>query len=542
MTYKEITRYLELPLPRAENGPTLVGADFKGKESSPSEIPMMTTETSRGSDKPYRQWLYILLAAATAFRFFYIQWVELAPDEAYYWTWSRHLQWGYYDHPPMVGFLIRIFTAVAGQGEFGVRVGWVLITVFLSWLLYYMGRMMFRSERAGFYAALLMNFSLLASVGSIIVTPDGPQMFFWALSILFVYLAVSGRVNHWWYGTGVALGLGLLSKYTMVLLAPCIFFFLLSYPEGRKWLRRKEPYLAFLLGMLIFSPVIYWNFQHDWLSFRFQLSHGLEVKKEVGLEYFGEFWASQAGLASPLVFLGILWAMGKSAWIGFRRGKDHLLLLFWTSAPILLFFAYASLRSRVEGNWPALAYFSGLVAMAGLANQEWGGWGKGKRIFSWAAVIISLLFTVLAHLQPLHAVIPVEAQDDPTSQLHGWRALGNRIEAVAQTLDPAKGIFLLTPRHQLVGEGMFCTRGKFPVYQWDAPNRINNLSPLNSPPAGSQGIFFTEGGRELPRGLEPLFESCQQVETFVVRRNSSVVRTHPIWKCTGFKGLGCNQP
>jgi hypothetical protein len=120
--------------------------------------------------------------------------------------------------------------------------------------------------------------------------------------------------------------------------------------------------------------------------------------------------------------------------------------------------------------------------------------------------------------------------------------LGDRIKEVAQSLDPAKGIFLLTPRHQLVGEGMFYTQGKIPVYQWEAPNRINNLSPLNSPPAGSQGIFFTEGGNELPRGLGPLFESCERLEPFVVRRNSSVVRTHPIWRCAGFKGLQGNTP
>jgi hypothetical protein len=516
---------------------------FKGRKTpSLSEFPMMPKEHNRGSDRPYRRWLYLLLAATTVFRLFYIQWVDLAPDEAYYWTWSRHLQWGYYDHPPMVGFLIKIFTAVAGQGEFGVRVGWVLMTAFLSGLLFFLGRMMFRSERAGFYAALLMNFSLLASVGAVIVTPDGPQMLFWALAILFLYLAVSGEGDYWWVGTGVALGLGLLSKYTMILLAPCVFLFLLSYPEGRKWLRRKEPYLAFILGLVIFSPVIYWNSQHDWLSFRFQLSHGLEAKRQVGLKFFGEYWAGQAGLASPLIFLGVLWAMGKSAQQGFRRKDGRLLLLFWTSAPILLFFAYTSLRSRVEGNWPALAYFSALLAMAGLVNEGWSTWGRGKRIFSWAAVLVGLIFTVLAHVQPLHAVIPIEARDDPTSQLRGWRSLGERIEETAKTLDPAQGVFLLTPRHQLVGEGMFYTRGKFPVYQWEAPNRINHLSPLNSPPAGSQGIFFTEGGNEMPRGLESLFESCEKLEPLVVRRNSSVVRTHPIWKCIGFKGLQGNRP
>jgi 4-amino-4-deoxy-L-arabinose transferase-like glycosyltransferase len=498
---------------------------------------MMRAEPRTSPEILYHHWFFVLLTAATLFRLFYIQWVELAPDEAYYWTWSRHLQWGYYDHPPMVGFLILIFTTLAGQGEFGVRVGWVLMTALLSCLLYSTARAMFGSVRTGFYAAFLFNLSLLGSVGAVIVTPDGPQVLFWALSIFFIYLAVSGKGGAWWYGTGIALGLGLLSKYTMILLAPCVFFFLLSYPEGRNWLRRKEPYLAFLLGLAIFSPVILWNAQHEWLSFRFQLSHGLEVKKQVGLRYFGDYWAGQAGLVSPLLFLGILWAMAKSASLGFRLKKDRFLLLFWTSAPVLLFFAGTSLRSKVEANWPALAYFSALVALAGLAGEEWGRWGRKKRAFAWAAVLIGLLFTVLVHVQPIYAVIPIKARRDPTSQLHGWRALGDRLREVARSLDPHRGIFLLTPRHQLVGEAMFYTGGKIPVYQWDAPNRINHLSPLNSPPAGSQAIFFTEGGNELPRGLEPLFQSCEKLEPFVVRRNSSVVRTHPIWKCMGFKGM-----
>ena len=84
---------------------------------------------------------------------------------------------------------------------------------------------------------------------------------------------------------------------------------------------------------------------------------------------------------------------------------------------------------------------------------------------------------------------------------------------------------------------MFYTQAKFPVYQWDAPERINNLSVIHAPPAGSQAIFFTEDGNELPHGLAPLFDSCEKLEPLVIRRNSSPVRTHPIWKCSGFKGM-----
>ncbi len=491
----------------------------------------MTSHSSSGLH--YRAFL-VLLVVTTAFRLFYIQQIELAPDEAYYWTWARHLQWGYYDHPSMTGFLIWISTTLAGQGEFGVRVVWVLMGAMVSFLLYLTGKMMFRSERAGFYSALLMNVILLASAGAIVATPDGPQALFWVLAVFCVFQAVSGKGVRWWYFTGISLGLGLLSKYTMILIAPCILFFLLSSPEGRGWLSRKEPYLALLLGLVIFFPVILWNAQNDWISFRFQLSHGLAAKKAAGLRYFGEYWAGQAGVISPLMFLALLWAMAKSALQGFRLKKNHLLLLFWTSAPILLFFAYTSLRSRVEANWPAPAYFSAVIALAGISSAEWPGWKIGKRALAWAACVSAFLFTLAAHVQPIHAVVPIRPAKDPTSQVRGWRGLGDRLQEAA---GPEKGVFLITPRHQLVGEGMFYTRGKIPIYQWDAPHRIQNLSPANSPPAGSQAVFFSEGGNEIPKNLEALFDSCEKLEPYVVRRNSSVIRTHPIWKCTGFKGL-----
>ncbi|MBI4495506.1 MAG: glycosyltransferase family 39 protein [Deltaproteobacteria bacterium] len=482
-----------------------------------------------------RRAFWTLLAAVTAFRLFYIGWVELAPDEAYYFTWSRDLQWGYYDHPPLVGFLIRAFTALGGSGEFGVRWGWVLMGALLTFCLYRTGQEMFASQRAGFFSALLPTVVLLAATGAIIVTPDGPQALFWALAIYSVYRAVERERASWWYLAGIAFGWGLLSKYTMILLAPAIFFFLLSSARGRPWLRRKEPYLALFLGLLIFSPVILWNSQHQWVSFRFQISHGLELKRAAGWKTFGDFWAGQAGIISPLLFLALLWAMARGAAEGFGRRKDHLLLLFWTSVPILLFFAIVSLRSKVEANWPALAYLPAGVGLAGIASERWVGWGRGKKALAWAVLLSSLLLTALAHVQPLYPIVPLSASKDPTSQLSGWRTLGERLRSAARSA-PGE-VFLLTPRHQLVGEGMFYTGGRIPIYQWDAPWRINHLSAQNAPPRGSQAIFFTEGGNDLPQGVASLFDSCERLETVIVRRDSSPVRSHPIWRCSGFKGM-----
>jgi 4-amino-4-deoxy-L-arabinose transferase-like glycosyltransferase len=497
----------------------------------------MSSGDSVDAERNYRRWLYFLLAATTAFRLFYIQAVELAPDEAYYWTWSRHLQWGYYDHPPMVGFLIWIGTVIAGNGEFGVRFLWVLMGFLLTVVLYAMGKKMFASERAGFYAALLMNISLLGSTGAVIVTPDGPQALFWGLAVFFVFNAIQSGKGHWWYWTGIAFGLGLLSKYTMVLLAPCLFLFLLSRKEERMWLLRKEPYLGLILGLILFSPVIFWNFANDWVSFKFQLAHGLEVKKTAGLKTFGDFWAGQAGVVTPLLFVASLWTMGRSVIRGFQQRQPHFLLLFWTSAPIFLFFAYTSLRSKVEPNWVALAYFSAVVALAGIVAEKWPEWKRRQRNLAWAVALSALIITAIAHLQPLYPVIPIPPRKDPTSQLQGWRALGEHIQKTVQTLDPTKEFFILTPQHQLVGEGMFYTQGKIRTYQWDAPLRLNNLSSQNAPPSGSQAIFFSEGNSDLPLRVSSLFESCERSDPFVIKRRGIPSRTHPFWKCMGFKGL-----
>ena len=494
-------------------------------------------DPERDEGNMHRKALFVLLAVATIFRLYYIQSIELAPDEAYYWTWSRNLQWGYYDHPPMVGVLIWIGTVIAGNAEFGVRFLWVLIGFLLTVVLYTMGKRIFASERAGFYAALLMNISLLGSTGAVIVTPDGPQGLFWALAVFFGFMAIESGGRHWWYWTGVAFGLGLLSKYTMVLLAPCIFLYLLSFPEGRRWLFRKEPYLALIVGLLIFSPVIFWNAANDWISFKFQISHGLEFKKTAGWKTFGDFWAGQAGVVTPLLFLAALWAMVQSAIRGFRQRQPHFLLLFWTSAPVFLFFAYTSLRSKVEANWPALAYFSAVVALAGIVSERWPEWRRGRKTLAWAMALTALVITVIAHLHPIYPVIPISPQKDPTSQLQGWRALGEQIQKTAKTLDPAKGVFVLTPRHQFVGEGMFYTQGKIRTYQWDAPMRINHLSAKNSPAFGSQAIFFAEGNNEIPPGVSSLFEKCERLEPLIIKRQGIPVRTHPFWKCIGFQGI-----
>jgi hypothetical protein len=120
-----------------------------------------------------------------------------------------------------------------------------------------------------------------------------------------------------------------------------------------------------------------------------------------------------------------------------------------------------------------------------------------------------VIVTALAHLQPLYPLIPIAPRKDPTSQLQGWRALGEHIQKAARAAAPSEGFFVLASRHQFVGEAMFYTQGKIPTYQWNAPLRINNLSARNSPPAGSTAVYFDEGDNSLPPKIASSFSACE---------------------------------
>jgi undecaprenyl-diphosphatase len=211
-------------------------------------------------DRPYNLYFYSFLFLSTFFRLCYIPNINLSPDEAYYWNWSRDLQLSYYDHPPMVAYFIFLTTFLTGDTEFFVRLCAVLSGSGLIWMVFLIAKDIFQSEKIGFFSSILMNANLLFPLGSIIITPDTPLAFFWTLSIFFFYRSLNSPKKAWWYMTGFTIGLSLLSKYTAFFIIPSFFFYLLFSSRNRKFLMTKEPYLMVVISLLVFSPVILWNY------------------------------------------------------------------------------------------------------------------------------------------------------------------------------------------------------------------------------------------------------------------------------------------
>lgn len=330
---------------------------------------------SRCGPNGYRLLALLLLSSVTVFHLWYVRAgvVELAPDEAHYWEWSRRLDWSYYSKGPMVAYLIAASTRLGSDTELFVRLPAVLLALGSGVLVYLLALRLFRSDCAGFLALLIVSCSPLYAAGSILMTTDAPFVFFWAAAVLSLSHAVTSSTNGiWWHMLALALGLGFLSKYTMLLFVPCLGAYLWVSAAARPYLLRRGPYSAVLLGGLCTVPVIVWNRQHGWISAQHVMGQaGLSQEAiQVSAKTFFEFLGSQIGVVSPLLFVALAGALTRCARLALSQRRDEQLLLFIFSAPVLLAFLVWSFFDKVQANWAAPAYLTAMVALAGWWDEK----------------------------------------------------------------------------------------------------------------------------------------------------------------------------
>ena len=210
-----------------------------------------------------QRFAFTVIASSVVLRLVFAGNIELLPEETYYWNYSQHLDLGYLDHPPMVAWLIRIGTAVFGQNEFGVRAGAIVCGAVTSFFVHRLTCRLFGAA-CGMASLMLVQTLPFFFLAGMLMTPDAPLTAAWAAALYYLEGAlVSGESGSWWRA-GLSLGLGLASKYTIVLLAVAALAWMIVDARARSEWRRSAPYLAALLALLVFAPVIYWNAQHDW--------------------------------------------------------------------------------------------------------------------------------------------------------------------------------------------------------------------------------------------------------------------------------------
>lgn len=426
--------------------------------------------------------LLAALALLTAVRLLVAATTNVAPDEAYYWLWSRSLQPGYLDDSPMVALFIRAGSAIAGPTSLGIRLLGPLAVAFGSVLIYQAGRDFFpRDPGAGPAAAALANATLLLGVGSVIMTPDTPLLFFWMLGLFAIGRLLASGNGKWWWLAGLAGGLALDSKYTGFLFIAAVGLWLLVSRSGRRWLVHPEPWLGLLLALLLFAPVVAWNALHHWASFLKQGGRVGVWHPASALRFEAELIGGQIALATPLIFVLAVagtWRFARRAWRGGEPAAEVLSLL--TLIPAALFVQHA-LGGRVQGNWPAVLYPSALLAGAAMAGRPWAG-------IRAPAAMLGLVMTGVVYVQATAQPFPLSSRHDPSlRQLGGW---GSLAESVAEIGRRDHAAFVAAANYGLAAELALHNPGPQPVVGVGPRWQSFRFAPAGAAIAGRTGLLL----------------------------------------------------
>ena len=397
-----------------------------------------------------------VLAAAVAVRLVIAAIVPLVPDEAYYWEWSRHLAAGYFDHPPAIAWLVRVGTVIAGPTPLGVRLG-PIVAGFAGGCAAISLAHRLGGARGAWRMAVLLAVVPLAGVGLVLATPDAPllasaALLLWAVDHALTETASAGTAGRstsearaaptasatipyaspttagqrggaglgWWLAAGAALGLGMCSKYTVVLIPAAVVVACLVSPVLRVEFRRPGPYLASGVAAIVFLPVARWNAEHDWVSFRFQLHHGLGAVSGSAVGRELTLIGGQAGLVSPVLFVLAVAAVGRA--LTDRHRPRHFVLAV-VAVFGWVFFAASAVRRPVEPNWPALAVLPALVLLATwIPSPKWERWEQ-------FGVAIGGAMVVGAYVVALVPIPWLPLRADPVARAYGWNELARAVVA-----------------------------------------------------------------------------------------------------------------
>ena len=419
----------------------------------PSATPVPAFGLPHSPPAPSRQTNHALSLAAFLIlvRAVYLAFPNLFPEEAYYWNYARHLDYGYLDHPPLVAWLIALGTTLFGNHEFGVRLFAFGSNLVGTFFVYRLTRLLY-GHAAAAVAALLMQALPIYFLTGFMMTPDAPLTACWAGTLYFLARVFFERRASAWLGVGVWLGLGLLSKYTVALLGPATLLFIGLDRESRFWLRHAAPYGAVLLASLIFSPVIFWNFAHHWASFAFQSTGRIREPRQFSLhELLGAILALLTPLGAVAVGVALVGRShppssplpaSSSPPDHFDSTHDRRLLLFarvFTLVPLSVF-VFFSLFHRVKLNWTGPLWLAVLPLLAArlvtLFSDPAHRWFR----LGWRATFLvcgAVYLGVLQHLS--FGLFGLRYPKNINLYPVGWSTLGQEVEQEAAAFQRTTG-------------------------------------------------------------------------------------------------------
>ncbi len=486
-----------------------------------------------------RQMLWVLILGSAALRLVWAASLGPGTDEAYHYLFAVHRDWSYFDHPPMLAVVESIGLLLSGGvvSTFTLRLGFIGLFAGSTWLMARLTSRFF-GPRAGFFAAFALNVAAYytAAVSSFAL-PDGPLLFFWLLTLerLAAAFETPKRLGPW-IGVGLAWGCGLLSKYHAIFLPMGAFTYILMDSTARKVLLKPGPYLAVVIGLLVFSPVIGWNATHGWASFAFQ---GGRAVGKLGFRFdtLASAIGGQAAYLFPWIWFALIVLLVKVG-RNFYRGATaaERFLICQSVVPLAAFTSVACLRP-VLPHWTLVGYLSLFPLLGRLWDLNFSlypGWMK-RRLTVAAIVPVAIAgFLYVDYRTGFLQRVGVSAKVDPTVDMYGWDQVAAELGRRGLLDDP--NLFLFSRSWFTSGHLAFATRSSgVPVLCYNHKD-ARSFAFWSRPDewVGRDGILVTVNERNsyVPACYDRFFEKIEPIGEFTTNRAGGPIRQIRLFRCS----------
>ncbi|PIR39006.1 MAG: glycosyl transferase family 39 [Alphaproteobacteria bacterium CG11_big_fil_rev_8_21_14_0_20_39_49] len=486
---------------------------------------------------------FILTAAITAYRIYYLSLEEfnLFFDEAQYWYWSQTFDWGYYSKPPMVAWLISLTTSICGDTEGCVRLASPLLHFITSVTIYCIARELYKDEKTAMFSGLAYATLPAVSVSSALISTDSPLLTFYALSLLFFIKAVRQNSYKHWITAGIMAGLGMMSKYNMLLFLLSAMLYMFLSPDNRKHLKGKGFWTACVIAGLIFLPNVIWNFNNGLVSFLHTKDNAQGGGFSLHFDNMFEFLGSQLGVFGPIFFGTLLFILFKV--IKNCKADDATKLLLCFILPLLLVITAVSLLSRAHANWAAPIYVPATVLVCAYLLQN-----NRKKLIIASFAIHVFAAALLTNFYKLGNIPNVEISGrktkiedgklfikDPFKRVHGWEELG---QGVIVLLDSYPSATVLTDSRKIHSELLYYARPRaYDAVKWNPTgNRGDHFEVTTDITDATTKDFLYITANDSADKMNNYFESIERVGNVHIPLYNDFDIDFYFYYLKGFKG------
>lgn len=455
------------------------------------------------------------------------------PQDAYYFFYSQHPALSYFDHPPMIAYLLHLFCSILGKNIIAIKIASESTTLVSIYLFYHLANC-FLTGRQLNKALLLLLSTLMVTILSLVSTPDTPLVLFWTLSLYLIYQAIFKAKPVYWLWSGVAMGLAFDSKYTAIFLPAGVILFLLLSAPHRRILISKWFWLSVSSFIIVISPVLIWNAQHHLASFMFQgtsrINAGTEI--HIQLKYFFGLIGHQLLVIMPVLLIAIFYysfQLLRKHQFNFLKVPPETLFLLCFFLPMMGSFTIISFFCWVKLNWLMPAYLTGIILASVYLPRKW--------------VSFQLFFSLILHVAMAIELIfyPVPVKSDDT--WYGWQDLAAQVSDLkkiypktfvfsADGYKTAAELNLLmngfTYSQNVIGEN---------ALEFDYVNAdLTKLRGRDALFIDSEPHFKDENKSGQPNNsLLHYFKSVKELQPILVRRNGITVRKFLVYYCSSYQ-------